>query len=209
MTRVIGYLRVSTEEQADSRASLEAQRAAIASEADRRGWTVEYVEDAGFSAKDLKRPGIGAALGMLAAGRADVLAVSRLDRLSRSVHDFAGLTARAGREGWSLVALDLGVDTTTPEGEMFANIRATVSQYERRLIGARTREALAARKAAGVKLGRPRVVGVEVEDRARELRASGLTYAAVGDVLASEGTLPPSGRWHPATVRKLLLRAAA
>lgn len=206
--RVLGYVRCSTEEQADSRAGIDAQRASIVAEAERRGWTVEFIEDAGYSAKDLRRPGIAAALGMLATGRADVLCVSRLDRLSRSVHDFAGLTARAQREGWSVVALDLGVDTTTPEGEMFANIRATVSQYERRLIGARTREALAARKAAGQRLGRERVIGPEAERRARELRATGLTLAAVGEALTAEGHVPPSGSWHRSTVSRVLRRAA-
>lgn len=145
---------------------------------------------------------------MLAAGRADVLCVSRLDRLSRDVHDFAGLTARAQAEGWSVVALDLGVDTTTPEGEMFANIRATVSQYERRLIGARTREALAARRAAGQRLGRERVIGPEVERRARQLRAAGLTLAGVGGALTAEGHIPPSGAWHRSTVARVLARAA-
>ena len=207
-TRVLAYLRCSTEEQADSRAGIEAQRTTIAAEAERRGWTVEWIEDAGYSAKDMRRPGLQAALGTLAAGRADVLCVSRLDRLSRSVHDFAGLTARAQREGWSVVALDLGVDTTTPEGELFANIRATVSQYERRLIGARTREALAARKAAGQRLGRERVIDADIERRAHELRAAGLTLAAVGETLAAEGHVPPSGAWHRSTVARVLARGA-
>ena len=208
--RVLGYLRCSTAEQRDSRLGLDAQRTAIAAEAERRGWSVEYIEDAGYSAKDLRRPGIEAALGMLASEGADVLCVSRLDRLSRSVHDFAGLTARAGREGWSLVALDLGVDTTTPEGEMLANVRATMAQSERRLISARTREALAARKAAGHRLGRERVIGADVEARARQLRASGLTLRAVGDVLVSEGHHPPSGGpWVLSTLHRVIARPVA
>jgi len=112
--RVIGYLRCSTEEQADSRAGLEAQRTAILAEAQRRGWSetdLTFVEDAGFSGKNLDRPGIVAALDALRHRRADTLVVSKLDRLWRSMLDFAGLMDRASRERWALVALDLGVVT--------------------------------------------------------------------------------------------------
>jgi Resolvase, N terminal domain len=70
--RVIAYVRVSSEEQAESRAGLEAQRAAIQRECERRGWQIAgVIEDAGFSAKDLKRPGVRAALEELERGRAD------------------------------------------------------------------------------------------------------------------------------------------
>src|SRR5688572_29091073 len=83
---VVGYIRVSTEEQADSRAGLDAQRAAILAEADRRGWRlVDLIEDAGWSGRDMKRPGMQAALEALRAKRADTLVVAKLDRLSRSL----------------------------------------------------------------------------------------------------------------------------
>jgi DNA invertase Pin-like site-specific DNA recombinase len=115
---VLGYVRVSTEEQADSRAGLEAQRAAILRECRRRGWKlVELVEDAGYSAKDLKRPGIQAALEVLRRGDARALVVAKLDRLSRSMLDFTAVMAKAQKQGWALVALDCAVDTTTPAGE--------------------------------------------------------------------------------------------
>ena len=121
--RVLAYGRVSTAEQADSRAGLEAQRAAIAGEARRRGWTIiDTIEDAGFSAKDLRRPGITRALEELRRGRADALVVAKLDRLSRSMIDFTGLMGRATREHWALVALDCAVDTSTPSGEAMANM---------------------------------------------------------------------------------------
>jgi DNA invertase Pin-like site-specific DNA recombinase len=204
--RVIGYLRCSTEEQRESGLGLEAQRAAITAEAERRGWPVEFIEDAGFSAKDLRRPGIQYALSRLQSGSADVLCVSRLDRLSRSMFDFTSLMATASAEGWSVVALDLGVDTTTAEGELMANVRASFGAYERRLIGQRTREALAARRAAGHRLGRAPVVSDVVAHRAKTLRASGLKLREIGDVLAAEGHQAPSGRWHPPTIHKLLQR---
>src|SRR5919197_6628041 len=154
--RVLGYVRVSTEEQGDSGAGLEAQRRAIAAECERRGWQLlEVIEDAGFSAKDLKRPGIKEALRVLQEGDAKALVAAKLDRLSRSMIDFTALMGRATRENWALVALDCAVDTTTPAGEAMANVLATFAQFERRLIGQRTREALAQKKAQGVRLGRP------------------------------------------------------
>jgi lambda repressor-like predicted transcriptional regulator len=124
--RVLAYVRASTEEQAESGAGLAAQRETILAECRRRGWElVEVIEDAGYSAKDLKRPGIQAALRALRAKEAEALVVAKLDRLSRSMLDFPPLMARAQKEGWALVALDVGMDTTTPAGEMTANVTAT------------------------------------------------------------------------------------
>src|SRR4051812_1863523 len=160
--RVVAYVRVSTEEQRTSGAGLHAQRAAIAAECERRGWTVvRVIEDAGFSAKDLKRPGVQAALDVIKRKEADALVVSKLDRLSRSMLDFTGVMATAQKQHWALVALDC-VDTTTPAGEAMAHVLATFAQFERRLIGQRTRDALAVKRAQGVRLGRPRQLPSEV-----------------------------------------------
>src|SRR6478609_5311099 len=175
--RVLAYVRVSSEEQADSRAGLEAQRAGIQRECERRGWElVEVIEDAGYSAKDLRRPGVRAALEELERGRADALVVAKLDRLSRSMLDFTALMAKAQKQGWALVALDCAVDTTTPAGEAMANVLATFAQFERRLISQRTREALAVKKAAGVRLGRPRTLPATVRNRIKAEREGGATF---------------------------------
>lgn len=211
-SRVIGYLRCSTEEQADSRAGLEAQRAAIVAEAQRRGWTetdVTFVEDAGFSGKNLDRPGIVAALDALRRRKADTLVVSKLDRLSRSMLDFAGLMDRASREHWALVALDLGVDTSTPAGEAMASVLATFAQLERRLIGERTKDALAAKRAAGVQLGRPASIAADVAAHIVELRQAGLTLRDVVVHLNREGVPTASGRsdWRISTVQRVLARS--
>ena len=211
MLGVIGYLRVSTEDQADSRAGLEAQRAAILAEAERRGWRLlEVIEDAGYSGKDLRRPGIAAALEAMRAHRADTLVVAKLDRLSRSILDFAALMDRATRERWALVALDLGVDTTTPAGEAMANVMATFAQFERRLIGQRTKEALAQKRAAGVRLGRPPTLPEALRQRIARERAKGQTLAAIADMLTVEGVPTAQGgrRWYPSTVRAVLASAA-
>lgn len=160
-TKVVGYVRVSTDEQAHNGLGLNAQRVAIAQACTERGWElVEIVEDAGHSAKDLNRPGIQRALTMLEGRQpqARALVVAKLDRLSRSLLDFASIMERARRKGWSLAALDLGVDTTAPAGEMVANVMATFAQFERHLIRERTKAALAVKKAHGVRLGRPRTL---------------------------------------------------
>jgi DNA invertase Pin-like site-specific DNA recombinase len=208
--RVIGYVRCSTNEQADSRAGINAQRASIAAEAARRGWdVVDVIEDAGYSAKDLKRPGVQAALDALSRGEAGALVVAKLDRMSRSMVDFAGLMATAQRSSWGVVALDVNVDTTTAAGEMVANVMATFAQFERRLIGQRTKEALAAKRAAGVRLGAPPTVSAAVEHRVAELRAAGVTYAGVAERLADEGLRPPrGGAWRPSTLHRVAARAA-
>jgi DNA invertase Pin-like site-specific DNA recombinase len=214
MARVIAYTRVSTSEQADSGAGLEAQRAAILAEAERRGWQeadLTFVEDAGYSGKDLNRPGIAAALDALRHHRADALVVSKLDRLSRSMLDFAGLMDRASREKWALVALDVGVDTTTPQGEMVAAVMAVFAQFERRLIGERTKAALAVKKAAGVRLGRPRLIPEEIVARIAAERSSGATLRAIADGLNRDGVPTSMGgrRWWVATVQGVLAQAGS
>src|SRR5664280_125374 len=214
MSRTIAYLRCSTEEQADGRAGLEAQRAAILAEAKRRGWDeadVSYVEDAGFSGKNLDRPGIEAALDALRHRRADTLVVSKLDRLSRSLVDFAGLMDRASREHWALIALDLNVDTSTPAGEAMAAMLATFAQFERRLIGERTKSALAVKKAAGVRLGRPRLIPEDVVARIVAERSSGATLRAIAEGLNRDGvpTAMRGRQWWVATVQGVLAQAAS
>jgi len=210
--KVIGYLRCSTEEQADSRAGLDAQRASILAEAQRRGWdetSLTFIEDAGFSGRNLDRPGIIDALEALGHHRAQTLVVSKLDRLSRSMLDFAGLMDRANREHWALVALDLGVDTSTPSGEVMAGVLALFAQFERRLIGERTKDALAAKKAQGVRLGRPTSISAPVASQIVELRAAGLSLRGIVERLALEDVPTVSGGgWQISTVQRVLARSA-
>ncbi len=204
----IGYLRVSTDEQADSGAGLAAQRAAIEAEAARREWHLLTVEtDAGASGKSLSgRPALARALNGVSTGRADVLLVAKLDRLSRSLLDFASLMARSQAEGWSLVALDLGVDTSTPAGEFMASVMASAAQWERRIIGQRTRDALAVKREQGVRLGRPPSIPVEITDTIKRHRRDGLSMRAIAERLTVEGhpTATGSACWSASTVQRVL-----
>jgi DNA invertase Pin-like site-specific DNA recombinase len=205
MDDAIGYIRVSTSEQGQSGAGLAAQRAAILTEAERRGWAVKVIEDSGFSGKDLKRPGILAALDAMKHHKAKALVVAKLDRLSRSMLDFAAIMDRATRESWALVALDVGVDTSTASGEMVANVLATFAQFERRLISQRTRDALAVKRAEGTRLGRDRAIPSEVAHRIREQRSAGMTLQAIADGLNLDGIPTARGgrRWYTSTVRSV------
>jgi DNA invertase Pin-like site-specific DNA recombinase len=210
--RVLAYIRVSTEEQRGSGAGLEAQRATILAECERRGWhVVEVIEDAGYSAKDLKRPGVMAALDALKSRRADALVVAKLDRLSRSMLDFAAIMAAAQKQHWGLIALDCAVDTTTPAGEAMANVLATFAQFERRLISQRTKDALAVKKAQGVRLGRPRQLPAEIAERIVAERAAGSTLSAIAERLNQDRVATAQGgqRWYPSTVRAVLRSTAS
>ena len=119
--KVIGYLRVST---IGREYAIEAQRTALLTEATRRGWQVEFIEDAGRSGKYINRPGITRALELLRQGEAEVLVALKLNRLSRSLADFARVLETASKQGWGVVAIDLGIDPTTPTGELVASIMA-------------------------------------------------------------------------------------
>ena len=146
---------------------------------------------------------------LLREGEAQGLVSSKLDRLSRSLLDFAALMETARKEGWSLMALDLGVDTSTPSGEMMASVLATFAQFERRMIGLRTKEALAIRRAQGVTLGRPRSVDTKVVDVILSLRSAGLTYRAIAADLNTQGVPTGHGgqRWYAGTVHTIVNRS--
>jgi DNA invertase Pin-like site-specific DNA recombinase len=205
--RVIGYVRVSTEEQQRSGAGLAAQRKAILDECHRRGWElVDVIEDPGYSAKDMRRPGVKAALEALKRKQADALVVAKLDRLSRSMIDFTRVMATAQKQSWALVALDCAVYTTTPAGEAMAHVLATFAQFERRLIGQRTRDALAAKRAQGVRLGRPRVMSPRVRESIVAWRERGMSLAEIARTLNAEEipTAQGGSRWYPSTVRAVL-----
>ena len=170
---------------------------------------MDVIEDAGYSAKDLKRPGVRIALEILQAGGADALVVAKLDRLSRSMFDFAGIMAAAQKQGWGLIALDCAVDTTTPAGEAMANVLATFAQFERRLISQRTKDALAVKRAQGVRLGRPRQLPQRVVNRILREREQGQDLAAIAEGLNRDGVPTAQGgqRWYPSTVRAVLRSA--
>jgi DNA invertase Pin-like site-specific DNA recombinase len=214
-TKVVGYTRVSTTDQGDSGLGLQAQREAIQAECARRGWELVRFEEDVLSGSTMNRPGLSRALAACRSGEVAGVVVAKLDRVSRSLIDFVNLIAEATRDGWNVVALDLGVDLSTPTGEFFGTVLAAMAQWERRLIGQRTREALAQARANGVVLGRPSGVSDELRTRILRMRegrehpgfrTARMTYQAIADKLNAEGVPTAQGgeRWHPSTVASIL-----
>ncbi len=201
--KAVSYARISTAEQASSGLGLAAQREAVHAAVSLRSWTlVAHLEDAA-SGRTLDRPSLQRALTMVDDGDVGAFVVARLDRATRSVGDFAQLLARLERREAAFVALDLGVDTSTPGGRLVANVIASVAEWERAVISQRTRDAL--KQLPRERRGGP-VYDEAVRARARKLRSKGLPLHAIAARLMDEGVVPPRGgsRIWPNTVQQLL-----
>lgn len=209
----LGYVRVSTKAQGESGLGLEAQRSAIGvSCAERRPhpWPLLAVEQDVASGKQLDgRPGLARALAALERGEYGALVVARLDRLSRSLGDFARIMELADRQGWTLVVLDPMFDMSTPSGKLLAHVSAAFAEFERALIAQRTREAITAAKANGTYRNRTPEVDGDALALILELRRDhGLSKLAIARHLNDAGIPAPRGdRWPESTIRKVLARA--
>lgn len=204
MTRhMLGYVRVSTDEQERSGLGAEAQNGAIVTECDRRGWTVEIVADLGASGKHVNQQ-LRQALDLLRTGQADGLVVEKVDRLARSVRHASAIIDDARAQDWSLVVLDNAIDLTTPGGRAMANMLATFAELEREMIATRTREALAARKARGEHNGRRSAIPAGLLRRIVVSRDAGASFGRIARELTDERYLSPTGlpTWHESTVRR-------
>ncbi|MEP9391203.1 recombinase family protein [Gordonia sp. VNK1] len=204
----VAYVRVSTDEQMQSGAGLAAQRAAIQAEADRQGWTITgwHVDDVSGGIAPDKRPGLSNALAKVRNREAAILVAAKLDRLSRSMSDAAGLLDLSAREGWQVVTCDMALDTSTPQGRAAAHMTMTFAELERGMISQRTREALATRKAAGVQLGKPTKLPDEVLRRVITEASQGRSLRQIAAGLMADGIRTGSGseRWSAQQVRRAL-----
>jgi DNA invertase Pin-like site-specific DNA recombinase len=221
VSTAIAYYRVSTTRQGKSGLGIEAQKAAVRHFADAEGIEIvgEHVEiETGKSADALdRRPELSEALARARKAKCPVL-VKKLDRLSRDVHFISGLMAHRV----PFVVAELGADADP----FMLHLYAALAEKEA-LISARTKAALAAKKAQGAKLGNPRAA--ETIGRAhaaaravadhfagnvlpivREIQASGLSSLRdIAVALNARGVRTArGGRWHSTTVRNLLLRSA-
>ena len=227
--RAIGYIRVSTDEQATGGVSLGAQREKL--EAYAKLYDIELVnliEDAGQSAKTLKRPGIQEALAMLKAGKADGILIAKLDRLSRSVADWNYLIdgffgEKAGKQLWSVAD---SIDTTTAAGRLVLNVLMSVAQWEREAIGERTREALSFKKSRGEKTGGDVPYGFDLAEdgktlvenadeqeiirRIRDLKAKNYKLREIAEALNEDGYETKRGKkWNITQIHRILKRKSA
>jgi len=228
-TKVIGYVRVSTDQQAEGGVSLDAQRAKLAAYALALDLELVAVFEDAASGKTLDRPGLSASLAALEAGQAEALVVVKLDRLTRSVRDLGTLVDRYFAGRFSLLSVADSIDTRSAAGRLVLNVLASVAQWEREATGERTRDALVQVRREGVRLGGSalgwsrgtstdakgrRVVELEPGEaatvaRAVELRAEGCTMREIAATLTAEGhATKRGGTWAAGTVLKVLRRAA-
>lgn len=205
----IAYLRCSTEEQAESGAGIAAQAKAIGFYGFQHpGHDFRTITDLGVSGglPWHQRPQLRAAIEDLNHGLASTLVVAKLDRLTRSLLDFATIMDMSRRHGWKMVALDLGMDTTTPAGEMLAGVLAVFAQFERRLISQRTKDALAAKRAQGVHTGRRSTLSDDMREGLRIYRDSGWSLANIAAYL-NERRIPTGQngtKWRASSVAAVL-----
>jgi DNA invertase Pin-like site-specific DNA recombinase len=204
-TTVVGYARVSTAEQGERGAGLDAQRRAIMLECDRRGWTLARIEHDVASGKSRKRrPGLDSAIAAVATGEVTALVVAKLDRLSRNTSDALDIAEQFIENRWGLRLLDLDADTTTATGLFQFTMQAAMARFERDRIAERTKEALAIKRSQGVQLGRPLTLPDKVRRRIVRERSNGRTWQQIADRLTAAGVpTAHGGTWRPGTVQRI------
>lgn len=152
--KTIGYVRVSTDKQADRGVSLEAQAEKIRAMAVVHSAELQdIIVDGGESAKSLNRPGMARLLALVDAREVQVVIIAKLDRLTRSVKDLCTLLERFERRGVALVSVAESLDTGSAAGRLVLNIMTAVSQWEREAIGERTRDAMSHKRSNGERVG--------------------------------------------------------
>lgn len=208
MTTAIGYIRVSTEGQAQDGVSLEAQRAKIQAWCELNDYTLAAVHvDAGISGKSAdNRPGLQAALQDCRKGTA--LIVYSLSRLARSTKDTIGISERLSKAGADLVSLSEKIDTTTAAGKMVFRMLAVLAEFERDQISERTATAMQFKKTKGERVGAI-PYGYDLADdgvnlienaaeqsviaQAKELHTSGLSLRKIASELDKRGLYARNG----------------
>ena len=219
----IVYLRVSTGEQAESGLGLEAQESRCREWAAKHGHTVTAVfTDAAISGAAAidECPALMDALAALAITKGQILLVAKRDRLGRDAFRLAMLEHEAGKRKARIVsAAGEGTEGDEPSDVLMRRIVDAFAEYERLIIKARTRSALAAKRTRRERLGTTplgyttteagTVIAAPAElvtvTRARELRAEGLTLRAIADTLTREGhQTKRGGQWAPATIAAIV-----
>jgi DNA invertase Pin-like site-specific DNA recombinase len=225
----IGYVRVSTLEQASEGVSLDAQRDKIRAYCKFNNIKlIDIASDEGVSGGTLERPGLQDALRMLKRGRANTLLVIKLDRLTRSVRDLCWLVDEYfAHERYHLLSVCGMVNTHNAAGRMLMLNLAHYAQFEREIISERTYEAMQQLKAQGVKMGHPpygyafsqmiddkghrQLVPVDVEqaliNRMAALHGSGFRFVDVARQLTTEGIhARRGGEWRGCVISTILQR---
>jgi DNA invertase Pin-like site-specific DNA recombinase len=149
----IGYIRVSTDRQAEQGVSLEAQDAKVRAMATVQGAKLDEVIVDSESAKSLNRTGLQRLLSLVKGGKVRSVIIAKLDRLTRSVKDLCDLLELFDKKNVALVSVAESLDTASAAGRLVITIMGAVSQWEREAIGERTRDALRHKKSNGECVG--------------------------------------------------------
>ena len=204
---MIGYCRVSTDEQGQSGLGLAAQRSALEAEAVRRGGTLEAVYEDVASGGKANRPGWKQARDHAARTHGTIL-VAKLDRLTRGgVGAALAVLDDAKTGGYHVACLDAPVDMGSDMGELVYVILAWAAGFERKRGSERTKAAWAVRKALDPHAGEQphRRCGTDVLERIRQERFEGRTMAAIAAGLEQDGVpTAQGGQWRAGTVAYLL-----
>jgi DNA invertase Pin-like site-specific DNA recombinase len=217
--RAIGYIRVSTEEQAKEGISIEAQAAKLRQYAELYGIELINIKiDAGISAKSLERPGLQNTLDALESGEADAILIYKLDRLTRSVADLGRLIERYFNK-YQLLSVTDHIDTGTANGRLILNVLASVSQWERETIVERTETSLRYLKDEKRVYNHPPLGYHAVEGHLRpdeeeqlvvaeiqEMREKGSTLRAIANDLNDRGIIGKRGGMFYASTIQAVLR---
>lgn len=219
MKKAIGYIRVSTDEQAKEGVSLENQEEKIRSYCDLKDFELlEIVEDAGISAKNLRRPGAQKVIEMAQKKMVDAVVVYKLDRMFRSTVDALETTKQFDKWGVSFHSIAENLDTKSAMGKFFFTLTAALAEMEREIIGERTRDVLQRKKANGevyghVPFGYKRFKGKLLANEAEQkviqtvldLRDKGFNYSRISRELNRLGFKTKKGnQWHPQTVKNVI-----
>lgn len=224
MGKAIGYVRVSTEEQAREGMSLENQRAKITGYCELNELElVEILEDPGKSGKDLNREGIQNLVEFIKGRRIDAVIVYKLDRLSRRVRDTLSLMDLVEKKSVAFHSITEKIDTKSAMGKFFLNIMASMNQWERDTISERTRDALQLKIVNNERAGQVpygwrlasdgnTLLANQKEQEAirliKELHEKGYNYSAIGRELTGRGYQPLGKQWHAQSIKNILRRAA-
>lgn len=171
LVRCAIYTRKSTEDGLEQEYnSLDAQYDACTAYAlsqRHEGWTVikDRYDDGGFSGGTLKRPGLKRLLADIEAGKVDIILLYKIDRLTRSLSDFAKIVEILDRKGASFVSITQSFNTTTSMGRLTLNMLLSFAQFEREVTGERIRDKIYASKRKGIWMGGPVPLGYDVIER--------------------------------------------
>jgi DNA invertase Pin-like site-specific DNA recombinase len=218
--RVAIYLRVSTDEQAESGLSLSHQREKTKALADVYDWElVEVIQDE-RSAKNVNREGLQRVLSLVRSRKIEGVIVYKLDRLTRVQRDLMDLLAVFDRFGVSLVSVSEKLDTQSASGRFFVGMLGLIAQWERETIGERTQAAMTQLRKKGKRFSRIAPYGwrydsqggmveVETEQETKrmigKLSERGFSLRKIATELENQGRNPRNGkRWHPGTVASVL-----